>query len=157
MRLSFRVCSDFKFHRFKAALFIYIQISSVSFILKQPQKVIWMTSACTQAHVHSVNGPSDWHPNGPSWPSASETGIKTHTHMCTHGGVVLFSETQTDSFPCLSYIHFLCLCTYGAVVSASDQSHVFTSVTGSGVTCRGVRSEAELSAEVQSRESGADI
>lgn len=57
--------------------------------------------------------------------------------MCTHGGVVLFSETQSDSFPCLSYIHFLCLCTYGAVVSASDQSHVFTSVTESHVTCRG--------------------
>lgn len=59
-------------------------MSSVSFILKQPQKVIWMTSACTQTHVHSVNGPSDWHPNGPSWPSASETGIKTHTHICAH-------------------------------------------------------------------------
>lgn len=112
-------------------------MSSVSFILKQPQKVIWMTSACTQTHVHSVNGPSDWHPNGPSWPSASETGIKTHTHTYVHTWWSCIVFRDTDSFPCLSYIHFLCLCTYGAVVSASDQSHVFTSVTESHVTCRG--------------------
>lgn len=70
-------------------------MSSVSFILKQPQKVIWMTSACTQTHVHSVNGPSDWHPNGPSWPSASETGIKTHTHTYVHTwwSCVVFRDT----------------------------------------------------------------
>lgn len=70
-------------------------MSSVSFILKQPQKVVWVTSACTQTHAHSVNGPSDWHPNGPSWPSASETGIKTHTHTYVHTwwSCIVFRDT----------------------------------------------------------------
>lgn len=35
-----------------------------------------------KTRVHTVNDPSAWHPNGPSWPSASQTGIKTDGRTC---------------------------------------------------------------------------
>lgn len=52
-----------------------------------------------------------------------------------HGGFVLFSETHTHTLFPVYLAYTSCVCAHkSAAASASDQSHVFTSVTKSRVT-----------------------
>lgn len=63
---------------------------------------------------------SDWHTN-------------RRTHM--HGGFALFSETHSDTLFPVYPTYSSCVCAHkSAAGSASNQSHVFTSVTESRVT-----------------------
>lgn len=66
----------------------------------------------THTQTHTVNDPSAWHPNSPSWQSASQTGMKTnaHTHTwrvnlycfqehtCTHTHFSLFIQHTLPVF-----------------------------------------------------------